>query len=1310
MSFRVSVDTGGTFTDVVVADKTGRLHIGKAATTPERVYAGLSASLDDVAETLKLDRQALLAETSIFTYGTTRATNAIIERKVAKTALLVTEGFPEILVLKEGGRFDPHKWDFDYPKPYIPRRYTFEVPERVTSEGEIDTPLDEDRVRTILQTMRARGFEAIAVCFLWSVLNPIHERRVGALIKEMLPGVPYALSHNVNPILREYRRASATAIEASLAPIMRSHLRDLESDLRADGYRGELLVATSFGGVMHVEDIVDRTVYMTKSGPAMAPVAGYTYAAAEGLGDSVIVCDAGGTSFDVSLVRKGDVKFSRETWLGGQFTGDCLGLASVDVRSIGAGGGSIAWIDSGGLLRVGPQSAGAQPGPACYGRGGSEPTVTDAALVLGYVDPEYFLAGRMKLDVGAARAAIGRVATPLGNSVEEAAVGIMSLACEHMVKAIQEITVNEGYDPKDSVMLAGGGSSGFNAVEIARKLGCRQVIFPRTAAALSACGAHYSNVVFERTGSAVTRTDAFDYDKVNATLKNIQGEIDTFADGVRERGITSDETTWSVEARYLYQVWELEVPLPKGRFDGPADVEALVDAFHIAHERAFAVKQPGQAVECLNWKARFTGRLKTLLPERSASEVAVRPEPTARRAASFADRDAVEVPVYLGRSLTSGNLVEGPAIIEEPTTTVVIPPGARAKVSPTGSYVVDVIAAADQKAPAVLSGDLDTVTLAVMANRLDGIVREMSNTLLKAGRSAVINQARDFSNAVVTADNRLLSIAEGLPVHVFGAHLQAASMSRFHTPREGDAYLHNDVYLGNTHPADHTILVPVFIGGEHMFTASAKAHQADIGNSIPTTYFADARDVYQEGSLVFPCVKVQEDYRNIDDIIRMCRSRIRIPDQWYGDFLAGVGAARTGERRLKEFVGTYGQDTVRRFIEQWFDYSERRMANALAKLPAGRVVNTTAHDPTPVVPQGIPIKVIVTTDPKAARVEIDLRDNPDCLDCGLNQSEACAVNNTLTGVFNCIDWDVPKNSGSLRRINVLLRENCVVGIPRFPHSCSMATTNLADRLINVTQSAFAEFGEGFGLAQGGNAIGVPNAVISGVDFRRNDQPYINQLFLGTNGGPAGPVADGWVTYLLPCCSGLIYRDFIELDEIKHPLDIRYQRLVPDTGGAGRFRGAPGSVVMYGTKARRMTVVVPSDGQHNPPRGVRGGRNGAAARSYKAHRDGHWEQMPNVAIIDIEPGEYVIGFDNGGGGYGSALERDVERVREDVLERWVTRKAAEEVYGVVFTGNEDDETLAVDLKATAARRAALRKKDAGTPDASEFSTGEAKGSD
>lgn len=1297
MSYRISVDTGGTFTDVVVADPAGRLHIGKALTTTERAYSGLSAALDDAAQALGLTRSSLLADTSLFTYGTTRATNAIVERKVAKTALLVTEGFPEILVLKEGGRFDPHKWDVDYPKPYIPRRYTFEVPERITSEGDVNLALDEAAVRVILERLRQDKFEAVAVCFLWSIVNSAHERRVGELIAEMLPGVPFSLSHKLNPILREYRRASATAIDASLAPIMSKHLRDLEADLRVDSYRGELLVSTSFGGVMHLEDIVDRTVYMTKSGPAMAPVAGFTYASAEGLGDSVIVCDAGGTTFDVSLVTKGEVKFTRETWLGGQFTGDCLGLSSVDVRSIGAGGGSIAWIDSGGLLRVGPQSAGSQPGPACYGRGGTLPTVTDAALVLGYIDPNYFLGGRMTLDIEGSADAVRKVADPLGKSIEEAAAGIMSLASEHMVKAIQEITVNEGHDPKESVIVAGGGSCGFTAVDIARKLGCSRVILPRTAAALSACGAHYSNVVFEQTGSAVTRSDTFNYDKVNATIDEILREIAKFEAGVRERGVTRSKISFFVEARYLFQVWELEVPLAKGRFDGPEDVEALVAAFHEAHERAFAVKQIGQPVECLNWKARYSGELETLPPERAAAVAPTQPQPKVIRNVYFTGLGNVPVAVYQGRDLTCGAVIEGPAIIEEPTTTLVVYPDTVAHVSPSGSYVIHVPTAEAASetpglaAPAVNSSSLDSVTLAVMANRLDGIVREMSNTLLKAGRSAVINQARDFSNAIVTADHQLLSIAEGLPVHTFGAHLQAASISRFHTPKEGDAYLHNDVYLGNTHAADHTILVPVFVDGVHLFTTSAKAHQADIGNSIPTTYFAEAKDVYQEGSIVFPGVKVQENYKDIDDIIRMCRARIRIPEQWFGDFLAGMGAARVGERRLKEFVAAYGRRDVEKFIEQWLDYSERRMGMALAKLPKGRVVNTTAHDPTPAVPEGIPIKVIVTTDPEAGRLEVDLRDNPDCLDCGLNQSEATAVNNALTGVFNCIDWDVPKNSGSMRRINVLLRHNCVVGIPEFPHSCSMATTNLADRIINVTQSAFAEFGEGFGLAQGGNAIGAPNAVVSGLDARRDNEPYVNQLFLGTNGGPASPTADGWVTYLLPCCSGLIYRDSIELDEIKHPLDIRYQRLVPDSGGAGRFRGAPGSEVMYGTKGSSMTIVVPSDGQHNPPSGVRGGHDGAAARTFKIHADGQRERMPNVAMFDIAPGEHVIGIDNGGGGYGHPFERDVDRVREDVIERWITRAAAETIYGVIFTGEERDESLAVNPEATKKRREELRAK-------------------
>jgi N-methylhydantoinase B len=581
---------------------------------------------------------------------------------------------------------------------------------------------------------------------------------------------------------------------------------------------------------------------------------------------------------------------------------------------------------------------------------------------------------------------------------------------------------------------------------------------------------------------------------------------------------------------------------------------------------------------------------------------------------------------------------------------------------------------------------LDPTTLAVMSNRLEGIVREMSNTILRAARSAVINMARDFSCAIVTDDNELLAIAEGLPVHSFGAHIQARAMVDLHPDfREGDAYLHNDPYLGNTHAADHTLLVPVFADGEHLFTVSVKAHQADIGNSIPTTYFAEAYDIYQEGALIFPCVQVQRDYENIDDVIGMCRKRIRVPEQWYGDFLAGIGAARIGERRLKEFVEKYGAERVRTFVRQWFDYSERRVADAIRALPAGTFQNSTAHDPTPAVPGGIPVNVTVTVDPEAARVTVDLRDNIDCVDCGLNQSEATAINNAVTGVFNCIDWDVPHNSGSLRRVEVLLRENCVVGIPRFPHSCSMSTTNLADRIINVTQSALAKIGEGFGLAEGGNAIGTGMAVVSGRDSRRENNGFINQIFLSTNGGPASPHADGWVTFCLPCSGGLVYRDSIELDELKMPILVETVRLVPDSGGAGRYRGAPGTEVIYGPKDGSITVVVPSDGQHNPPRGVWGGRDGAAARTFKLLEGAEPERLPNVAVVKLKPGERIRGLDNGGGGYGNPRERPAERVLHDVLENWVSLDAARDIYGVRFRGSMEDCSLEVDEEATAEAR-------------------------
>jgi len=586
----------------------------------------------------------------------------------------------------------------------------------------------------------------------------------------------------------------------------------------------------------------------------------------------------------------------------------------------------------------------------------------------------------------------------------------------------------------------------------------------------------------------------------------------------------------------------------------------------------------------------------------------------------------------------------------------------------------------------------DPVLLAVISNRFDAIVREMTNTLLRAARSAVLAVARDFSCSISTADGRLLATAEGVPVHVFGSQLQAASLLEMHPERqEGDAYLHNDPYLGNSHPADQTVLVPVFFEGEHLFTAVAKAHQADCGNSIPTTYHAAAKDVYEEGSLIFPCVLVQRDFKDNEDIIRMCRKRIRVPDQWYGDYLAAIGAARIAERRMKELTAKYGRETIKAFVEAWFDYSERRTVNAIRKLPKGRLFNKTSHDPVPgILPDGIPLQVSIEVDPDSAMIDVDLRENIDCVPCGLNESMACTMANVMIGVFNSLEWDIPHNSGTFRRIRVHLRENCVVGIPKFPHSCSVATTNVGDRLVNMTQAAFAKISDGHGLAEGNTCLSAGCAVVSGDDARRANGAYINQMFLMSGGGPASSKSDGWVNYLLPVAGGLLYRDSVELDEQKYPIHVRSQRLVPDSGGAGRQRGSPGTEVVYGPRNNRMRVVIQPDGCINPPQGVQGGHAGRPASNWWIDKDGSKHQIVGLVDVSLTPGQNVVGVDGGGGGYGDPLTRDPSRVLKDVRERWVTRGTAESVYGVVLSGEAEAETLAIDMAATERRRAEIEQ--------------------
>ncbi len=685
---RFAVDTGGTFTDLLVEDATGALQMFKAPTTPSDPIRGVTDALRVAAGSMGRTLENLLAEGETFIYGTTHAINAIITGNTARTAFLTTEGHPDVLVLREGGRAEPFNYTVPFPDPYVPRSLTWEIPGRLRPDGSEMTPFDDATCRRVIADLKARDVKAVAVCLLWSIVNPAHELRVAEWLEADLPGVPYTLSHQLNPTLREYRRASSTCIDASLKPMMAAYMAGLTERLRSNGFGGRVLVVTSQGGVMDGADVARAPIHLINSGPSMAPVSGRHFSILDEGNSTAVVADTGGTTYDVSLVRRGRIPWTRETWIGQPFRGHMTGFPSVDVRSIGAGGGSIAWIDDGGMLHVGPKSAGAMPGPVCYGQGGTKPTVTDASLVLGYIDPDFFLGGTMKLDALAAEEAIAReVAGPLGLTVDEAASAMIAIATENMVQAILDITVNQGIDPRDAVLVGGGGAAGLNSVLIGRRLETPRLLIPEVGAALSAAGALMSDLTAQFHATLFTRSSGFDYARVNAVLDSLEQQARAFIDGPGAGSREQTITFWA-EARYPEQVWELEVRLPTSRLNGPEDVAALVEAFHRTHEDVFAIRDSASSVEIVGWSVsvacRIRGEIGGTLTTTAASGAG-----EGARMAYFPGHGRVPTVVRRFEAIEVGERIAGPAIIESSFTTVVVNPGAVAERRPSGSLSVD---------------------------------------------------------------------------------------------------------------------------------------------------------------------------------------------------------------------------------------------------------------------------------------------------------------------------------------------------------------------------------------------------------------------------------------------------------------------------------------------------------------------------------------------------------------------------------------------------------------------------------------------
>jgi N-methylhydantoinase A/oxoprolinase/acetone carboxylase beta subunit len=671
---QIGVDIGGTFTDIVALDARGRLALAKVPSTPKDLLEGIAAATSTVLALAGGQPE----DVERFIHGTTVATNAVLEQKGATTAVLTTEGFEDVLELGRMKRSRMYDLDMDPEVPTFlaPRRRRIGIRERLDAKGRVLTPLEESDVRAAVAGLVAQGVSAIAVCYLFSFVNPAHERRTRAIIAEMAPELSVSLSCEVDPTFREYERLCVTAFDAYLGPVVKRYLAGLADALRGLRVPAPPLIMRSRGGIVSAALAAEQPVTLFLSGPA-GGVIGAAFAAEQSGVRDFVSLDMGGTSNDVALVRDGKPLLVSEGAIGPY----PVRTPMVDVNTIGAGGGSIAWIDAAGGLRVGPRSAGAEPGPACYARGGDEATVTDASVVLGYLNPERFAGGAMRLDVAAAERAVAAIGRRLGLDAVAAAAGIHRVVNARMADQIRLVTIKRGYDPRRFALVVLGGAGPVHGAALAAELGMAEVLVPEAPGVLAAFGLLAAAIEHQHARTLQTRTDAADLDAINRCL----AELDAAGRArMREERVAAADVrvAYSADMRYVGQAYELEVPIA-----APVDTAAMpavLAAFHAVHERVYGYARTQQPVEFVNFRAVHTFPLpRPAITPTARAHGTVDDARLGTRRAYF--DGFVMTPIYERARLPLGARVAGPAIVEQTDTTTVIPPGVSARVDETGT-------------------------------------------------------------------------------------------------------------------------------------------------------------------------------------------------------------------------------------------------------------------------------------------------------------------------------------------------------------------------------------------------------------------------------------------------------------------------------------------------------------------------------------------------------------------------------------------------------------------------------------------------
>ncbi len=1233
--FKIGIDVGGTFTDFVVIRDTDAPRYFKTHSTPQDPSEGVMHGLEDVAEAYELTLPALLAATEHLMHGTTVATNTLIERKGAKVGLLTTQGFRDVLEIREGMKEDRYNLRMDPVEPLVPRHLRLGVPERVRANGQITTPLDDAAVDAAIAQFKREGVEALAVCFLFSYLNPEHEERVAAKLRAAFPGIYTSLSHEILPQIKEFDRTSTTVVNSYVGPVFGEYLAHLKERLSAYQQARDILIMQSNGGVAPLDDSSRVAVQAILSGPA----GGVSGAAAYGqlIGESkVIGFDMGGTSTDISLIENNQPHLTTERFEAGWK----IAVPMIDIHTLGAGGGSIAHVDAGGILHVGPQSAGADPGPACYGKGGTQPTVTDANLVLGYLAPDNFLGGKEPLDSAlAAQAITQHVAEPLELSLAEAAHGIHRVVSTTMAEGIRLLSVKRGVDPREFVMLGFGGAAGLHMSSVARQLQLRKVSIPSAAPVLSAFGMLSTDLKYDFSRSYTASLDSLNLDEVRTLVHHMEQQG---RERLEAQGIPHDAVQVQVTAdmRYLDQVYEVTVPVPDVSQEPAVILETWAQNFHQRYQELYAYHQVAHEIRLVTLRVSVTGNLpKVTLPQRTVSADV---NATQKGTRTVFLGEWREVPVYTAEALTPGAAIDGPAIVESPLTTILVEPGDSMTVDAYGGMELHVaVETLDKEREDMPSLEQpDPITLAMVENRLESIAREMAEVMLRTSMSQILNSSRDFSTAVLDAACQLVAQGEGIPVHISALPPAGEAIREYFGEdiAEGDLYAINDPYFGGSHLPDITVISPIFYDGQLLFYAVNRAHHSDVGGATHGGYNPAASEIYHEGIRI-PPLKLYDQGVPRHDLLQMLAANVRHPENFLGDLNAQIGSVTVAAQRIQELLERYGPVRLMRCVTDILSATETRVRQLIASWPDGVYKGETCVDDDGFDTKFVPIRATVTI--AGDTMTVDLSESSPQVKGFINSAYANTRSLAHAAIMYMAPSDVPKNEGSMRPIQIIAPKGLIVN-PNPPAPVCMSTNHCGEEIIEAVFKAMAP--------------AVPTAVNAGFSRRlrfamhgtdpRTGREFIWHFFNARGGGGASQGHDGW-----PCVgevnvAGGIRSPSIELTEERFPFFIEREELRPDSGGDGTWRGGLGATLALVYEGGPAQLNTAGDGTVTPPFGLFGAQPGLP-HIYKIISNGKERVLHSKETgVIVHPGDRIEVLSAGGGGFGDPAERPVEQRAQD----------------------------------------------------------------